>query len=161
MYLRREVPEFSLSFLDVISCGFGAIILLLVIIKVVEPVVLEQTSLHLDGLLADLQEQLFEIRGETKIFNRELTVKREQLSEDLEKLARLQGELSAIQGQFMASHGPALSERGSDCHHVVADLRAFGRSRFANEEGTCAGHLVAADRSEHLAVQAARRGQVP
>lgn len=103
MYTRREVPEFSLSFLDVISCGFGAIILLLVIIKVVEPVVLEQTTLHLDGLLADLQEQLFEIRGETKILNRELTVKREQLSEDIEKLARLQGELSAIQGQFMAS----------------------------------------------------------
>ena len=100
---RRNVEEFNLSFLDVISCGFGAIILLLVITKVVEPVVLEQTTVHLEGLIADLQEQLFEIRGETKIVNRELTVKREQLSEEIEKLARLQGELSAIQGRFMAS----------------------------------------------------------
>ncbi len=127
MYTRSEVPEFSLSFLDVISCGFGAIILLLVIIKVVEPVVLEQTSLHLDGLLADLQEQLFEIRGETKIFNRELTVKREQLSEDIEKLARLQGELSAIQGQFMASTAR------SDDAKVVEGRLASARQSLTDE----------------------------
>ncbi|MEE9255290.1 MAG: vWA domain-containing protein [Pseudomonadales bacterium] len=107
MRRRRGVEEFSLSFLDVISCGFGAIILLLVITKVVEPVVLEQTTVHLEGVIADLQEQLFEIRGETKIFNRELTVKREQLAEDIEKLARLQGELYAIQGRFLASTGRA------------------------------------------------------
>ena len=31
---RREIEGVSLSFLDVISCGFGAIILLLVLVKV-------------------------------------------------------------------------------------------------------------------------------
>ena len=100
---RRQSEGFNLSFLDVISCGFGAIILLLVITKVVEPVIFEQTTVDLEGVVANLQEQLFEIRGETRIFNRELTVKRVQLAEDTEKLARLQGELSAIQGRFMAS----------------------------------------------------------
>ena len=34
---RRDLPEASLSFLDVISCGFGAIVLLLVIAKVGDP----------------------------------------------------------------------------------------------------------------------------
>ena len=33
---RRLVPEISISFLDVVSCGFGAIVLLLVIAKTVE-----------------------------------------------------------------------------------------------------------------------------
>ena len=40
---RRHFEVFSLSFLDVISCGFGAIILLLVISKISEPRVIEQT----------------------------------------------------------------------------------------------------------------------
>ena len=37
---RRPIEEFSMSFLDVISCGFGAVILLLMITKTVEPVLL-------------------------------------------------------------------------------------------------------------------------
>ena len=34
---RRAIDIFNMSFLDVVSCGFGAIILLLVIVKVAEP----------------------------------------------------------------------------------------------------------------------------
>ena len=33
---RRSAEEFSLSFLDVICCGFGAIILLLMITKIAD-----------------------------------------------------------------------------------------------------------------------------
>ncbi|TNF82052.1 MAG: VWA domain-containing protein, partial [Gammaproteobacteria bacterium] len=40
---RRGIEEFSVSFLDVICCGFGAIILLLIITKTVEPIILEQS----------------------------------------------------------------------------------------------------------------------
>ena len=39
---RREIEVFSLSFLDVVSCGFGAIILLLVISRFSEPTVIEK-----------------------------------------------------------------------------------------------------------------------
>ena len=38
---RRDVEAFSLSFLDCICCGFGAIILLLVLSKIYEPVIIE------------------------------------------------------------------------------------------------------------------------
>jgi hypothetical protein len=104
MKLRRRAEEdTSLSFLDVIACGFGAIILLLMISKVAAPIVLEEATRDLDGLVADLQRQLFAIRGETTIFNRELTVKREQLSEHREKIARLLGDLNAIKGEFAAT----------------------------------------------------------
>ena len=37
MKQRRGTPEFSISFLDVICCGFGAVILLLMITKTVQP----------------------------------------------------------------------------------------------------------------------------
>ena len=67
---RREIEGISLSFLDVISCGFGAIILLLVLTKVFEPVVIEDTVSNLEGYLATLQEELFDLRGEAKDINR-------------------------------------------------------------------------------------------
>ena len=41
---RRPAEAFSLSFLDCICCGFGAIVLLLVLTKVGEPAALERSS---------------------------------------------------------------------------------------------------------------------
>ena len=57
---RRDIEEIGLSFLDVICCGFGAIILLLMIVKTVQPIVLEQTDLELDGIVALKRESKFE-----------------------------------------------------------------------------------------------------
>lgn len=100
---RRSVDIFNLSFLDVVSCGFGAIILLLVIVKISEPHVIEQLAVDLSGLVARLEAELHEIRGETTVLNRELTARQEQLSEQREKLARLKGERSSIRGQYAAT----------------------------------------------------------
>ena len=100
---RREIEVFSLSFLDVVSCGFGAIILLLVISRFSEPTVIEKISVDLSGQVTELEEQLHEIRGQTDILNRELTSKQEQLSKEEEKIARLQGELEKIRGEFRAA----------------------------------------------------------
>lgn len=97
---RRQTEVFNLSFLDVISCGFGAIILLLVISKISEPRVIEQTNVDLSGLVMQLDEELHEIRGETQILNRQLIARQEQLSEQKEKLARLQGALTNIEGEY-------------------------------------------------------------
>ena len=66
MKKKREVEGISLSFLDVISCGFGAIIILLVLTKIFEPVIIDATVSNLEGYLADLQEELVELRGEVK-----------------------------------------------------------------------------------------------
>ncbi|NOQ47120.1 MAG: VWA domain-containing protein, partial [Desulfobulbaceae bacterium] len=100
---RRTITVFSLSFLDVVSCGFGAIILLLVISKISEPMVIEKMSVDLTGLVAKLEQEIHEIRGETSVLNRELTATQTQLSEEGEKLARLQGELSIVEGQYRTS----------------------------------------------------------
>ncbi len=100
---RKVIDVFNLSFLDVVSCGFGAIILLLVISKVSEPLVIEKMSVDLSGLIVQMEEELYDIRGETRIMNRQLTDKQTQLSESKEKLARLLGDLSKIKGQFKAA----------------------------------------------------------
>ena len=100
---RRQIAVFNLSFLDVVSCGFGAIILLLVISRVTEPTVIEKISVDLSGQVIELEEQLHEIRGRTDVLNRELTSRQEQLSEEIKKIARLQGELETIKGQFRAA----------------------------------------------------------
>lgn len=112
MRRRRNVEAFSLSFLDCICCGFGAIILLLVLSKIYEPVIIEKTQEDLKSLIALLQKELFEIRGETTVLNRELQSMREQTSTSTQKLARLQGELETVDGQYKLSL--QLSEKLAD-----------------------------------------------
>jgi hypothetical protein len=100
MARRRGPEEFSLSFLDVICCGFGAVILLLMITKTVQPQIIEASTVNLEGLVADLQEQLFEIRGETRILNRDLNAKHEQLSEYEQRIALLRGQLASARSRY-------------------------------------------------------------
>ena len=76
---RRQVEIFNLSFLDVVSCGFGAIILLLIIVRFSEPTVIEKLSVDLTGQVLKLEQELFDIRGETTILNRDLDQQQEQL----------------------------------------------------------------------------------
>jgi len=104
---RRDIEIFSLSFLDCICCGFGAIILLFVLSKFAEPVIIEEIKENMQAEIVRLENELFEIQGETQILNRELTAKKEQLSEEKEKLAHLQGDLSDVKGQFAASKDDA------------------------------------------------------
>ncbi len=100
---QSDLTGFSLSFLDVICCGLGAIILLLVLTKIGEPRALEARRIELEGLVARLQEELYEIRGETNVLNRELISKEEQISEERVRIARLRGDFSKIGGEYAAS----------------------------------------------------------
>lgn len=124
---KRQGEDFNISFLDVICCGFGAIILLLMITKVVQPIVLEDSTRKLEGSVNDLQAQLFTTRGEAKVLNRDLMAKREQLSELKEKVARLQGDKSDIEGEFSATAGQ------SDAIAILEGKLAAARQRLSAE----------------------------
>ena len=50
---RRDTQIFSMSFLDVVSCGFGAVILLLVLALSLEPVTVKRVT---EGLRFDVAE---------------------------------------------------------------------------------------------------------
>ena len=100
---RGETDSFSVSFLDVAACGFGAMIILLMITKSGEPVSIEFVDVPSEGSIIELQEQLFAIRGETTIFNRDLNAKHEQLSAMKDRIARLQRDLDDAKGRFQTS----------------------------------------------------------
>jgi hypothetical protein len=100
---RDGILTFSLSFLDAVSCGFGAIVLLLVLTKIGEPSALEQARLDLDGLIVRLERELAELKGETAVLERQLVSRREQLSEERQRIARLRGDLESIRGEYAAT----------------------------------------------------------
>jgi hypothetical protein len=105
MMLRknRDTDSFTVSFLDVASCGFGAMIILLMITKSSTPTTIEYIEAPPEGVVAELQEQLFTVRGETRILNRELNAKHEQLSAMKDRVARLRRDLDDIAGQYQTS----------------------------------------------------------
>jgi hypothetical protein len=97
---NRETETFNLSFLDVICCGFGAVILLLVITKIYEPITIEASKAELEGLLLALQQELFEIRGDTVVLDRNLDSLETELASADDLVATLRSELRELQGQF-------------------------------------------------------------
>jgi len=100
---RDDTESSSVAFLDVISCGFGAMILLLLITESSPPITLEVSTVEQQMPVTDMQQQLFEIRGETRIVNADLNAKREQLSAFQERIANLRRELFSVQGRFNSS----------------------------------------------------------
>jgi hypothetical protein len=124
---RRGIEIFSLSFLDVISCGFGAIILLLVIVREAEPRVIERLGVDLTALVQQLEAELHRVRGETTALNRELTAKQEQLSAERDKLARLQGELASVRGEY------ATTRNEHDAQRIIAGRLATAKQDLTDE----------------------------
>jgi len=123
----RAPEEFSLSFLDVICCGFGAVILLLMITKTVQPQIIEASTVNLEGQVARLQEQVFEIRGETRVLNRDLNAKHEQLSDYEERVANLRGQLASARSRYDSIQ---VKDNSND---VITDQLADARQSLSAE----------------------------
>jgi hypothetical protein len=139
---RRDTETFSMSFLDCICCGFGAIILLLVLNEVGQPIQLEQAKVDLDGQIVKMEKEIFDIRGMSIVLERELRARIEQLSEEQKRVARLRGDLSDISGKHKASTDEEdalkkLTETLTNARRVLIDetreLRASGRQQMYNQ----------------------------
>ncbi|MEQ8408840.1 MAG: VWA domain-containing protein [Gammaproteobacteria bacterium] len=122
----RETDSFTVSFLDVASCGFGAMIILLMITKTSAPITIDFTEVTPETTVSELQEQLFAIRGESTILNRELNAKREQLSSLQERVARLRRDLNDVRGQYNASR-----QMAEDTTNELGELRLARQSMTA------------------------------
>ena len=104
---RRDTEIFSLSFMDCICCGFGAIILLLVLTDVDQPVVIERAREAMNGQLLRLQEELFAIRGETDQLNRELQGRIADAARGARAAGAAAGRPHRCAGEFAASRSDA------------------------------------------------------
>ena len=103
MLRRRSVEVFSLSFLDCICCGFGAIILLFVLTDYQRPAKIEASKIYLQARVRDLLQQLEVIRGESDDLERQLQGRVDKLEKERHELAQLSGDLSSLQSKYSAS----------------------------------------------------------
>jgi hypothetical protein len=115
---KRASIDANISFLDIICCGFGAIILLLVIVKPMSPLVLEDSPVEQLGQVRALQERLFEIRGQVDYLEQDLDAKQEQLGDSERRVALLRNQYEALSKQLAANEGGRNDDQLS-----VADLQ--------------------------------------
>ena len=71
--------------------------------KIYEPVVVEEAENNLEQLIALLQEELFQLRGESTELDRTLKKVQEDAAATQLELAKAQGDLSKVRGQYEAS----------------------------------------------------------
>src|SRR5437762_4291746 len=90
---RHSVEVFSSDLLDCICCGFGAIILLLVLTQYGDPIQLQEQSRALTDQAHILEEQLQRIRSQTEILNTELKGKEDLLAKERMRAEHLAGDL--------------------------------------------------------------------
>jgi len=109
MKRRREFEVFSMSFLDAICCGFGAIILLFIVSRTSEPGRLEESERDLDGLIAQYERELNEIVGETERVRRDEANTSSDLRTDRRRIEDLQAELERIRAQLLITQDPTLT----------------------------------------------------
>ena len=101
--IRRESNIFSLAFLDIIACGFGAIILLLLIVKVGDPAAREELSE--DSLLQKLfalQDTKIPLQDRLQTLESELSSLSSKEQQEREKKAVEEKNLNTIKNQQKA-----------------------------------------------------------
>jgi hypothetical protein len=98
------------------------------ITNTVEPQVLEESTVIAEGRVAELTEQLFEIRGETTVLNRDLAAKQEQISEFEEQVAILQGALAASKSRYDSL------QITRNANSIVEAKLAIARQELSEEE---------------------------
>ena len=86
MIRRRPMAEVGLSFLDVVCCGFGAIILLLMIVKFVAPTMVQAPTGGVVDEVAEKRDSLRVVQEETETITRELTEEERRLARELARL---------------------------------------------------------------------------
>jgi len=89
---RRSLEIFNLSFLDVVSVGFGAVVLLLVIVKVTDPIMTERAGADLSRALEQLRQQSASLSERIPEVQEEIDAKRGALEQALERLAEIKDE---------------------------------------------------------------------
>ena len=100
MLMRRDSEEFSVSFLDVICCGFGAIILLLMLSKNFEGQISADAQAELAMRLEERKREVSAITEElTEIKNRSIK-DRQNLQDAAGKLQDLRRQLTEVKGEF-------------------------------------------------------------
>ncbi len=88
-----------MSFLDVVCCGFGAIILLLVISKWAEPAIIKGLRADVSGTVSALEGEVQDVRATARALERELEAERARLARAQERERELRARLASLQAE--------------------------------------------------------------
>ena len=113
---RRDVADSGLAFLDVVSCGFGAVILLLIITKSVAPQDTRASAEGLAGDAATLQAAVLSAQAKRDDLQENAAAAQARIEALKEKLAAQRAAEAALQVQ---------AQRAAD---ALADAQAEGRA---------------------------------
>jgi len=139
---KRDVETIGLSFLDAIFCGFGAIVLLFVIVRGAEPRLIQADAGTLSAELRVLEEERVELQAQAAVLRTALAERRSDVARAEELVARYQDELTRIEGQFRAARETSavqnrISEQLARAQQELTDemrrLRAQARPRPAEQ----------------------------
>jgi predicted Holliday junction resolvase-like endonuclease len=128
---RRTIEVFSMSFLDVISCGFGAIILLLVLSLALEPRTLEFIKSDLSGKIEEIKKELENTAVESQTLQQELTQKKKTLQAAQQTLAQLKKDL-----EHARNNDPAAQTKVKEKLQAVVQTLTEEMRRLLNESFT-------------------------
>jgi F0F1-type ATP synthase membrane subunit b/b' len=103
---RRDNEPISIAFLDVITCGFGAIILLLMIAKFGDPPAVDVEDPRVAQISA-MQRDLFELRRDAAAAEQEQTAKQSQLATWRDEGKRMQQTLTTLRSSEKDKKGRA------------------------------------------------------
>ena len=97
---NRSVPQFGMAFMDVICCGFGAILLLLVITEVSKPAIIEDEEKQ---KITKLQRTLTRLTDQQKLTDEELQHRLEEQQSASALLEKYQQELALLEAELQQS----------------------------------------------------------
>ena len=121
---RRRIDVFSLSFLDAITCGFGAVVLLYMVINA-------NVALRADRLTVDLQGEVDRLQVEVLDGHRNLVEVRNSLREVEDQRvsaqglsARLLARIEEIRAE-LATYDESTTARQEHINRLMADLKSL------------------------------------
>ena len=97
---RRSIEEFSISFLDVICCGFGAVILLLMISQNHLPTIITQTTNNDKLSIETRKSELESVVKTLQVKRKEIDTAKGELSNRTLELAEIQEKLNSVRARY-------------------------------------------------------------
>lgn len=119
---RRDIEVFSLSFLDIISCGFGAIILLLVLSMALEPATRVRMQADLSGEIRQIEQDRVEVIARSQTLQDELENKRATVESARQVVQKLENDLKSIEDNDQSTVVEALVQAEEQMKVVLQDL---------------------------------------
>ena len=133
---RRQMNEASISFLDIISCGFGAVVLLLVVAELGDPVKRIEVEQAFMTSVKTLQESLFKTRKENEQLTKELQSSQSEL-----KVVKLQTQ--KVQDQIGSKVIPV--PETDESRPTVDDMKLMAKFYQEEKERLEGDRIVTAD----------------